>query len=357
MMGKELLLFVGTLNGAGQGPGLIVYGFDEDRLSVQPLASQTQVQNPSFLSVSPDGTRVYANSEGDEGLVTALAFDRAAGVFAPVNTQPTMGSTAAHNLIAGDGRLYVVNYNLGHEGQSLAVFDIRADGGLTPPVASVAHQGHGHGHGPDPDRQDRAHSHSVTELAPGVVMLADLGLDQLVTYRVADGGLTRWAVTQVAPGAGPRHAAVHPGGGFVFVTNELNSTVTAHAYDPATGALTQIDSQPAAPSGAGRNYPSDIQISPDGRFLYGGNRGHDSIAVFAVDQGSGRLTSLGFVPCGGAWPRHLALTPSGGHLLCANQNGGRVSIFARDADTGALRDTGRAIEVGTPMCLKFAVGV
>lgn len=363
-MGKELLLFVGTLNRdapyfqGARGKGLVVYAFDEDSLAAIELAVYPQVENPTFLSVTPDGRRVYANSEvfgWAEGLVTAFAFDRAAGAFSCLNTQATLGSIPAFNTLTGDGgHLVVANYTIGEGGpmQSLAVFGIREDGGLTPALSSAAHVGQG----PDPVRQERSHAHWAAEVAPGVLLVTDLGADRLVTYRLgADGALTRWAETPVTPGAGPRHVALHPGGRFIFVTNELGSSVSSHAFDAAAGTFKAIDTHPAAPAEAlGHNHCSDIQISPDGRFVYGGNRGHDSISIFAVDQETGRLTPQGFVPCGGATPRNLALTPSGRHLLVANQNADRVSIFRRDAATGALQDSGKPIEIGTPMCLKFA---
>lgn len=363
-MTKELLLFIGTLNReapyfqGARGDGLNVFGFDEDALTFCKLAGYPQVENPTYLSVSADGRRIYANSEvadWREGLVTAFAFDRAAGRLDYLNTQPSLGSITAHNMISRDGRrLFVVNYTVGAGGpdQSLVIFDLN-DKGLSPATASVAHQGAG----PDAARQERAHAHSVTEVVQGgMVIVADLGMDALITYRIgADGMPVRIALSQTAPGAGPRHLALHPGGRLVFVMNELDSTVTAHGFDPVTGVLEPIDSQPAVPTEAqAGNHCSDIQISPDGRFLYGGNRGHDSISIFAVDQESGRLTSRGFVPCGGVTPRHLALTPSGRYLLVANQNSDRVSVLARDEATGALRDTGAALQIGTPMCLKFA---
>lgn len=364
-MAKDLLLFIGTLNReapyfqGARGNGLNVYAFDEDNLQAVPLAEFGGIDNPTYLSVSPDGTRIYANSEifgWAEGVVSALAFDRAAGRILPLNMQTTLGSIPAHNAISRDGRrLFLVNYTIGDSGpdQSLVIFGLRPDGSLSPVKSSAAHRGHG----PNAARQERAHAHSVTEVADNLVIVADLGTDQLVTYRIVkDGTPERVAVTATAPGAGPRHLALHPNGRFVFVMNELDSTVTAHDFDPETGRLTPIDSQPAVPEEVrDSNHCSDIQISPDGRFLYGGNRGHDSIAIFAVDQETGRLTPLGHAPCGGATPRNLALTPSGRHLLSANQNADRVSILRRDAVTGLLEDTGVSIAIGTPMCLKFAV--
>ncbi|RWJ75048.1 MAG: lactonase family protein [Mesorhizobium sp.] len=212
------------------------------------------------------------------------------------------------------------------------------------------------GTGTDTTRQERPHAHSVAEtVAGGVAIVADLGIDRLVSYRIGpDGSLTRLAESALAPGAGPRHVALHPGGRFVFVMNELDSTVVSLALDEASGRLTVIDSKPTVPATArDGNHCADIQISPDGRFLYGSNRGHDSISVFSIDQQTGTLALVVYASCGGATPRNLALTPSGRHLFSANQNTDRISIFARDAATGRLADTGRSIDVGTPMCVKI----
>jgi 6-phosphogluconolactonase len=193
-------------------------------------------------------------------------------------------------------------------------------------------------------------------LTPGLAVVADLGTDSLVTYRIsADGTLSEVATTSTAPGAGPRHVALHPNGRLLFVINELDSTIASYRIDPSNGALQAADVQPAVPAEArAANHCADIQISPDGRFVYGSNRGHDSICAFAVDEASGRMNLVGFFPCGGATPRNLAITPSGRHIFSANQNADRISILACDARTGVLTDTGRAIAVGTPMCVKFS---
>ena len=364
-MGHQYLAFVGTLNReapyfqGARGRGLIVYLFDEETLEIQELANAPDIDNPTFLSVDRTGRYVYANSEifgWKEGLVTAFRFDRASGSLDHINMQATLGSIAAHNMVSRDGsKLLVANYGAGSGGpdRSVAVFGIRPDGGLTSPLASVAQNGTG----PDASRQERSHAHSVTELmTPGMAVVADLGADTLTTYRIArDGSLNRAAVTRTAAGAGPRHVALHPNGSLVFVVNELNSTVASFRLDPETGTMTELDAQPAVPPEAqAANHCADIHISPDGRFLYGSNRGHDSVCTFAVDEANGKLSLVGFFPCGGATPRSLAITPSGRHLFSANQNADRITIFARDIETGALADTGRAIEIGTPMCIKFA---
>lgn len=325
---------------------------------MQKLAETGEVDNPTFLSVTPDGSLIYANSEvfaWREGTVSAYCFGRATNSLAYINKQASLGSITAHNTITRDGaKLLVANYGMGSGGpdQAVAVFGLRNDGGLTASLASVAHSGTG----PNADRQERPHAHSVTEtIQGGVAIVADLGIDQLVSYRIEpDGGLVKLASSALAPGAGLRHVALHPNGRFVFVMNELDSTVVSLALDQASGRLEPIDTRPAVPEQArARNHCADIQISPDGRFLYGSNRGHDSVVILAVGQQSGKLDLVDFAPCGGATPRNLALSPSGRHLFSANQNADRISIFARDGATGRLTDTSHAIEIGTPMCVRI----
>jgi len=363
-MAADCLVFVGSLNReapyfqGARGKGLSVYALEESSGDSELIAESTAIDNPTFLSVTSDGSRLYANSEvfgWHEGLVSAFRFDREAGALRYINAQPALGSITAHNCLTRDGRfLLAANYAMGEGGpdQSLVVFGIREDGGLTPPVASLAHIGET---GPNRARQERNHAHSFTEtIDGGFAIAADLGLDQLITYRIgADGTPEQVAVLALPAGAGPRHVALHPNGRLVFVMNELDSTMASLSFDPASGALALIDAQPAVPAEArDHNHCADIQISPDGRFLYGSNRGHDSIPIFAVDQESGKLTLVDYTPCGGSTPRNLALSPSGSLLFSANQNADRVSIFARDAGTGRLADTGKVIAIGTPMCVR-----
>jgi 6-phosphogluconolactonase len=359
----QFLVFVGTLNReapyfqGARGEGLSAYRFDEETLVVEKLANAPEIENPTFLSVAAGGNYIYANSEvfgWKEGLVTAFRFDRDAGTLTYINTQPTLGSITAQNAVTRDNRrLLLVNYGMGSGGpdQAVVVYGLRDDGGLTPPLASAARTGTG----PNTDRQERSHAHSVTEVADNIVIVADLGTDSLASYRLTgDGALEPLTETKTTPGSGPRHVALHPNGRLLFVMNELDSTVASYAINTADGALTPCDVQPAVPAEAqSQNHCADIQISPDGRFVYGSNRGHDSIVVFDADPENGKLSLVNCFPCGGVTPRNLALTPSGRHLFCANQNSDRISIFERDILTGALTDTGHAIEVGTPMCVRI----
>ncbi|MBZ9797346.1 lactonase family protein [Mesorhizobium sp. ES1-4] len=363
-MSDACLVFVGSLNReapyfqGARGVGLGVYSFDEQTLEIRKLAETNDVDNPTFLSVTPDGSRIYVNSEvftWREGTVSAYSFDRASNKLNYLNKQPSLGSITAYNTITRGGtKLLVANYGMGEGGpdRAVVVYGLDKHGALSAPLASVSHQGSG----PNAARQERSHAHSVTEtIGGGTAIVADLGIDRLVSYRIGpDGSLTKSAESALPPGAGPRHVALHPNGRFVFVMNELDSTVVSMALDDASGELSIIDAKPAVPAESrDSNHCADIQTSPDGRFVYGSNRGHDSVVIMAVDQNTGALSLVGNTPCGGATPRHLALTPSGGHLFSANQNADRISIFARDSDSGMLTDTGKAIEIGTPMCVKI----
>lgn len=363
-MSETCLLFVGSVNrptpyfASANGSGLSVYGFDADTLQMTMLAEAGDIDNPTFLSVHPDGRTVYVNSEifgWKEGLVSAFSFDVTARSLTYLNMQASLGSITAQNIIARDGQhLLAVNYGMGEGGpdKSLVVFPFADGGGLAPAVATVRHVGTG----TDPERQERSHAHSVTEIGTNVFVVADLGRDTLTTYRLTDTHeLVRLSETRCPPGAGPRHAVLHPHGRFLFVLNELNSTCASYEIDSESWQLRPINAVLAVPEQDRiGNHCADIQISPDGRFLYGSNRGHDSIAIFSVAQNTGEVTLIDTVPSGGRTPRNLAISPSGNHIFCANQDSDRISIFSRSLEDGGLTDIGRHLQTGTPVCVKIA---
>jgi 6-phosphogluconolactonase len=361
-------MVVGSLNRespyfqGARGVGLSVYSFDEATAAIELLQETSGVDNPSFLSVTPDGRHIYTNSEvfgWAEGLVSAFAMTTTPLRLRAINMQATMGSITAHSSFDATGRfLLVANYSMGVDedqgpGQSVVIFPLRADGGLAPPVSSTAHQGSG----PNAERQERAHAHCVLVTPDNCsAVVADLGLDALFAYAFdpKTGQLGPAVRTDLTPGSGPRHFLFHPTGQIVLVVGELDSTVTSLRYDAATGAFKSLDRASVVPAGVQHNHSADIQLHPNGRFCYVSNRGHDSIAVVAVDPESGRVTTLGHTACGGACPRNLAFDPSGRFLAVANQNGDNITVFAVDGETGALSSTRNPLSVGTPMCIKFA---
>jgi 6-phosphogluconolactonase len=360
-MFRMLHLFVGCLNRAApyfahaRGVGLAAYAFDEDTLAFEKRAETGDIDNPTFLTVDAGTRCIYANSEvfgWKEGVVSAYRFEPDNGSLIYLNKQPTLGSIAAHNSLTRDGRfLMVANYGMGEGGpdQSVAVFGRNEDGSLTPAISSVANRGTG----PNSQRQERSHTHCVAQFADGGrVVVSDLGLDRIFSYRVGeDGSLSKVGELAARPGAGPRHIALHPDARSFFVFNELDSTI-ASLRKNADGSLIALDVVPALPAGSAESHGADIHVSPDGRFVYGSNRGHDSIAIFRVERGSGKLEPLGHAPSGGNTPRNFAITPSGRHLVVANQDSDVIAFLERDTETGMLRDTGRRLEIGTPMCVR-----
>lgn len=361
------LAFVGTLNrpmpyvAAANGPGLAVMTFDEATGALAPLHETGFIDNPSYLTVDAAGRTLYAVSEvfgWHEGTVTAYRIDPATGALTYINKQPTRGSIAAWAGCDASGRwLLVANYRMGEDGarapQAAIVYPIEPDGGLGAPVSSVGHTGSG----PDPARQEGPHPHIALPSPDNrFVLVADLGLDRIVVYAfdAASGRLTLSSSVPMQPGSGPRHLVFHPSGRLVFASDELSSTLTALRWDAAEGRLTRLHTVSALPEGwTGESHCSDIGISPDGRFLYAANRGHDSISVHAIDPDTGHLTPRGHQSTQGRTPRQFTLDASGRWLLVAVQNADAVVVLARDAQTGALSDSGMRAAIGTPMCVKL----
>ena len=196
------------------------------------------------------------------------------------------------------------------------------------------------------------------DLGNRFAFVADLGLDKILIYRFdfTSGSLAPHdpAFAEVAPGSGPRHFAFHPAGKSAYVINEMKSTVTAFSYDPEAGRLTPLQMVSTLPANyVGESYTADVQVHPTGKFLYGSNRGHDSISVFAIDPGSGRLASLGQEKTGGKTPRNFGIDPSGSYLLAENQGSDTIVIFKIDPFSGKLEPTGKSIKVPSPVCVKF----
>jgi 6-phosphogluconolactonase (cycloisomerase 2 family) len=349
-------VYVGTYtepDRGGRGQGVHVYRMDEATGGLEPLQVVAGVANPHFLALHPNRGFLYSTNGGDTSAVSAFALDGATGRLTPLNRQLSPGPGPTHLAIDPSGRCVVVaNY----AGGSVAVYPVEADGRLGPHSDFRAHDGPT---GPNARRQDRAHPH-VALFDPGGqrVLVCDLGLDRTYVYRI-DAAAGRLSPNDppfapAHPGAGPRHAAFHPNGRFVYVINELDSTITAFAYDGGSGALRQLQVVTLLPPGwSGENIAAEVVVHPSGRFVYGSNRGHDSIAVFAVDQGDGRLSRLGHAPTLGRTPRHFDLEPSGRFLYAANQDSDTVVVFRVDASNGQLAPTGDRVEVGTPSCILF----
>jgi 6-phosphogluconolactonase (cycloisomerase 2 family) len=351
------LVYVGTYtepDRGGRGQGVHVYAMDQASGELAPLQVVPGVANPHFLALHPGRAFLYSTNGGDTSAVSAFAIDRASGRLTPLNRQPSPGPGPTHLAVEPGGRWVVVaNY----AGGSVALYPLVADGRLGPHADFRRHDGPT---GPNTRRQDGAHAHvAVFDGSGERVLVCDLGLDRTFVYRL-DAAAGRLVPNDppfapAHPGAGPRHLAFHPSGRVVYVINELDSTISVFGYDGATGRLEPRQVAPLLPEGwSGENIAAEVVVHPSGRFVYGSNRGHDSIALFAVEAADGRLRAIGHQPTGGRTPRHFDLDPSGRFLYAANQDSDNLVVFRVDDANGLLTATGHRVEVGTPSCVLFA---
>jgi len=350
----EYLAYVGTYTGRGS-EGIYAYRFDPVSGAARPLGLAAATDNPSFLVGDPTGRFLYAVNELDEfrnepaGAVSVFAIERASGALKLLQQVPSLGGSPAHLSLDATARyLMVANYG----GGNVAVFPIGEDGRLGPHSAFVQDVGSS----VNPERQAGPHAHFIQVTRDNrFAVVADLGLDKLLVHRfdANTGSLTPASPGFVAvdPGAGPRHVAFAPSGKFVYVVNELASTVTVFAFQPGEGALRGVQTVPTLPAGfSGNNTGAEIAVDAKGRFLYVSNRGDDSIAVFSIHPRNGNLKSLEWVPSGGKTPRHFAIDPTGEWLFAANQGSDNISLLRIDQKSGRLTPTGRSLEVVSPVC-------
>lgn len=348
----EQLLYIGTYTENGRTDGIFLVRLDTATGALRRVGAVDAGPNPSFLAIHPNGRWLYAVNELDDGGVSALAIDGATGTLSRIDDQRTHGGAPCYVSVDRSGRtVLVANYATG----SVAVLPVGAAGGLG--AASFVDQHHGTG--PVADRQKGPHAHSIlTDPSNRFALSADLGADRVFVYRL-DG---RRGTLQHVPssddvlpaGSGPRHIAFHPTLPLVYVVTELASTLVTLDFDRATGKLTVVDSRSTLPNGwSGTSYAADVHIAPNGSTLYTSNRGHDSIAAFALSRAG--LPSLEqTISCGGDWPRNFSLDETGRWLVVANQRSNTISVLARDATTGRLSATTRRLEIPTPACVRPA---
>ena len=354
----ELLAYIGTYTGA-KGRGIYVSRFDTRTGHLNPAELAAETKNPSFLAVHPKQHVLYAVGEVDEfggreaGSVSAYRFDAKSGGLTFLNQQPSAGTSPCHLAVDATGRcVLVANYGNG----SIAALPLRPDGSLGPPATVIQH----HGSSVNPQRQEGPHAHFITpDPANRLALVCDLGLDQVLLYRFepSQSSLTPGNPPTVAlkGGAGPRHLAFAPNGRRMYVINEMGSTLTAFAYDAKKAALIEVQTISTLPvEFKGQSTCAEVQVHPSGKFVYASNRGHDSIAIFAVDSRTGLLTPIGHEPTRGKTPRHFALAPGGKWLLAENQDSNEIVVFSVDSGTGKLSATGPTLKVGSPVCTVFA---
>jgi 6-phosphogluconolactonase len=371
-MAHEMLVYVGTYTNPilfgtgkvlkGKGEGIYVFRMDQASGAMELVSKTTGVANPSYLSFDARQRFLYVVNElksyqdRPTGTVSAFAVDPTTGKLEFLNKQPTRGTDPCHVLVdAKRKHVLVANFMSG----SICVLPVRDDGSLEEACDFVQHQGSSI----DPVRQKGPHAHSVTlDRANRYAFVPDLGLDKLLIYKFdAKRGMLEpnsvpWI--KMKPGAGPRQVALHPGGKFAYLINELNSTVAALACDCKTGTFQELQIVSTLPEDfCGESTCADVQVSPSGMFVYASNRGHDSIAIYRVNERTGRLTCVDHQPTQGKTPRSFGIDPTGRFLLAANQDTDTIVTFRIDARTGKLRPTGHIARVPTPVCVKVSISV
>jgi len=349
---QKELLYVGTYSVRGS-EGIYVLEFDRKAGTLRQVGTAGGAKSPSFLAFHPLGRYLYAVNEGAEGgSVSAFAIDRQTGQLSLLNQQPSVGRGPCHVSLDATGRAaFVSNYGEG----TFTVLPVEKDGRLGAPTDSVRFSGSG----TNPRRQDKPHAHSAT-VSPDnrFVYVCDLGTDRIYIYEIdpAKGKVkpANPAFKTVMPGAGPRHFTISSNGRFAYLAEELTSTTAAFSRDAKTGFLTTLqDGVATLPTGfTGQNTSADIHASPDGKFLYQSNRGHNSLAVFSIGT-SGRIALQGQQDTMGKTPRNFLVDPKGGYVFVANQDTDNITVFKRDAKTGLLTHTGNSVSVPAPVCLKM----
>ncbi len=338
---KDISLFVGTYTKKGS-EGIYYYKFNPKTGESRQVAIGTDIENPSFLALSADGKYLYSVSEADGIGVVAFAVTDSS----LIKINQAKGAGGCYIAIDKTGKWAITgNYGDG----SLSVYPILADGSIGESVQTVKHTGSG----PNKERQGAPHVHSVN-FSPNNkdVFVPDLGIDKVMAYRFNDstGILTEGNSIAVTPGSGPRHFTFSPDEKHAYVIQELTNKVTAFNYKD--GNLEAIEEVSTLPEGFDdKSFCADIHISPDGKFLYGSNRYHDTIVVFEIDPATGKLTQVSHHSVMGAVPRNFALTPDGKKILVANQDTDNIVIFDRDEKTGKISPTGQEIKVSMPVCL------
>ena len=356
---KEMLVYIGTYtSGKSNSKGIYIYKLNLDSGELTPYKVVENVAEPSYLTIDKNRKYLYAVNETVEyedrksGAVSAFAIDRKTGDLTFLNRQPSLGGAPCYIIVSENGRFVLVaNY----VGGNVSVFPVETDGKLGASVDLEQHSGTGANN----DRQEAAHAHSIVlDNKNRFAVSCDLGADKIFVYQFdkKTGKLTPNDLPffQTVAGAGPRHFVFHQNDKFAFVINELNSTITALNYDDRRGILTEIQTVPTLPADfSGENTCADIHIAPNGKFLYGSNRGHDSIASYLIDENTGKLELIEYTSTLGKTPRNFAIEPGGRFLLAANQNSDSVVVFRIDEQTGKLAPAGSAAEIPMPVCLKL----
>ncbi|HEY3440723.1 MAG TPA: lactonase family protein [Paludibaculum sp.] len=346
---KSVLLYIGAYTNQ-MNKGISVAKFDMATGEISEMTLAAETANPTFLAIHPNSKYLYSIGETGQykgqktGFVSAFSIDKASGKLTLLNEVSAKGPGPCHISLDRAGKMAMIaNYG----GGSVASYQILADGKLSEAVSFFQHEG------------KSPHAHSTTPTPDGkYAVVCDLGLDEIKTYEMdpAKGSMTFKTSVNLAPGAGPRHFAWHPKLVMGYSINELNSTVTVFAYtgEGRLDEMQTISTLPADYKGP-KNSTAEVRVHPSGKWLYGSNRGDDSIAVFAVDKATGKLSWVDRTSTQGQVPRNFFIDPSGRWLLAANQKTNNIIVFEIDQKTGKLLTTGKGMTVGQPVCLRMLV--
>ncbi len=354
---KSMKVYLGTYT-EGPSKGIYVLDFNSDTGKLTLTDETAPAKNPTFLALAPNGKTLFAceeiaDYEGKHGTVVSFAIDPQTGSLKRTSTQSSEGAGPCHVAVDAMGKtLLTANYGDG----VIASYPISKEGTLGKAVSVTKHDSI-----PPGPHQEGPHAHAVNlDLTNHYLFSCDLGTDRLFVYRF-DG--TKGTFTPnnpptatLAPGAGPRHFALHRNGRDAYVLNELNSTLAHFHYDGQKGTFAPQEVVSTLPEGAGKieNSTAEVFIHPNGKFLYASNRGHDSIALFSLDPASGRPTLVETVSSKGKHPRNFALDPAGKWMIVANQHTDNVAVYAIDGQTGKLIPTGEELTIPAPVCIVFA---
>ncbi len=360
MNNTRCIAYVGTYTSSGKSQGIYIFEMDSTNGNLNLLGTSEKIENPSYQVIDNKVEFLYTVMETEtfngklSGAVAAFAIDKKTGLLKFVNSQPTEGRAPCHiNINKSRSHIFTANYREG----IVSVFPLNPDGSIGAASCIIEHKGSG----PNKERQEKAHAHYVS-LTPDEKYLCavDLGIDKIMVYDFdsTTGKLhpAKYPEVNIRPGSGPRHMVFHKSGRFAYLINELSSDIVAFEYSSDEGKFNEIQYISTLPAGySGTNYCAAIHISPDGKYLYGSNRGHDSIAIFSIDQNNGKIRLIEIVSTRGSFPRDFQIDPSGKFLYAANQNSDSIVVFRILPEFGKIEPTGEVINVPSPVCIKFAI--
>lgn len=351
------LVFISAF-ASGEKGAIHAFAFDPEKGSLEPLQRTTDIQNPFFLALSPDHRFLYATDAAhfggpEDSKVASYAIAGRTGLLKRISEQSTRGTASCYLAVdATGGVVLAANYSSG----SVTSLAVQKNGMLQAAASLIPHST---GIANDKDVKEKANAHSIV-VSPDnrFALAADLGIDRILVYRL-DSATGRLEPNSTQPfvslpaGSGPRHLTFHPNGRRVYVINEKLNTVTFFDYAAETATLTARQTIPTLPADfTGKSYCADLKITPDGNFLYGTNRGHDTIAAYRIGE-DGTLTLLGFEPSLGKGPQNLLISPDGRWLLCANMRGNNVAVFQIEARSGKLTAANAPAEMPSPSCIRW----